>query len=144
MSRSLLFGYSVAREDGRVIVTIEGEMAGEVMAGLTRRGRRGASAFPFGPLGSPSMGLASLFSAGEQPGVEGEDEEEEAGGTQSLAEVFGQGFDRSYGEYEARLSAYREILASEDTIAAPSPEQSAPEPAESVEPGGGKRAKPTS
>ena len=108
MSRSILFGYSVAREDGKVVVTIEGPMAGQVMGGLAGRGPRGGrSPFPFGPLGSPAMGLATLFATGEEIAEDNADDAVEP----SLADVFGQGFDRSYGEYEARLKAYREILA---------------------------------
>lgn len=62
------------------------------------------------------MGLTSLFLAGEQAGAEDSDDEASPGAAPTLAEVFGRGFDRGYDEYEARLAAYREILAAASSV----------------------------
>lgn len=108
MSRSILFGCSVTREDGRLLVAIEGERAEEVIAYFARRTRFAGSRFSPEHLGSPSIGLTSLF-AGNEVAAPAADTCEEP----DLAQVFGQGFDRPYAEYEARLKAYRDILAAE-------------------------------
>lgn len=126
MPRSKLFGYSVEHEAGQVVITIEGSMAGEAMQRMSRgmpamrmAGRRGrggrgmggmAMPFPFDQLGSPSVALTSLFPpAGATPaGAIG------TGAVETdIAQIFAQGFDRSYDEYDAKLQAYRAVLESQ-------------------------------
>lgn len=110
MSRSMIFGYSVVQDEGKLIITVEGEMAGAVMTSLSHRmARANLPAFSLPPLGSPSMGVSSLFCANKPDIVEGTNVTDGLG----LAEVFGQGFDRTYSEYETRLRAYSDILAAQ-------------------------------
>lgn len=113
MSRSVLFGYTVERDDGKIVITLSGSMAGTVLdrmahrGGGRGRGNPAAALFPFGALGSASVSLAPLF----EPQAEIEPEPEEAESFEDdLKDVFGQGFDRNYQDFETRLVAYRELL----------------------------------
>lgn len=129
MPRSKLFGYSVEHEDGQVVITIEGSMAGEAMqrmsamrmSGRRGRGRGGgrggglAMPFPFDQLGSPSVALTSLFAP--EGTIVAAASGGEAGDT-DIAQIFAQGFDRSYDEYDAKLQAYRAVLAAQGDTAA--------------------------
>lgn len=130
MPRSKLFGYSVEHEDGQVVITIEGSMAAAAMQRLSglppagrgrgrggRGGTRGgglAMPFPFDQLGSRSVALTSLFAPEDTLSTDTLGDET---GT-DIAAIFAQGFDRSYDEYDAKLQAYRAVLAAQGETAA--------------------------
>lgn len=146
MPRTILFGYSVEMDEGTITISLSGSMAGAVledMAGRWGRGRRRGGGrlplLPSGWLGSGSVSLGSLLAQSAEPEEDGpEDANADAGAeadAPDLKEVFGQGFDSSYQEFEAKLLAYRELVSGDapsqaaSAAASPAPAEPAPAPA---------------
>jgi hypothetical protein len=113
MPRSVLFGYVIEAEDGKLTVSISGPMAARMLEQLgSRRHRHGGGAFgsPFGWLGSAAVSLVPLLRGEEM--VEDCSEGEVA--REDLSAIFGQGFDSTYGEFRERLDLYRALIEGEN------------------------------
>jgi len=108
MSRSVLFGYTIEEEDGRIVITLSGSQANAVFRNLTSASGRRRSGV--GGLLSPLAGLTSasvsLTPAPTQENL-----------NPDIKEIFAQGFDRSHSEFEEQLFAYRALLSHADTEA---------------------------
>lgn len=107
MSDSLLFGYSVEENGGKFVITLAGTLAVPIMQDIAANigpGGTGApglpTMFPYSLLASHAVRMAAQ--AGSQA-----DEQEDA----TLADIFGQGFDKDLGEFDRQVGRYRELLS---------------------------------
>jgi hypothetical protein len=110
MTRSTLFGYTVEVDDDEsVVITVSGPMARTFLQrlGSDPRNRHGTGLLP-APL--PWRALAS-----RPVEIKGGRERQLNGGAEKpdLKEIFGQGFDRTFSEFDAQLAAYRTLLDEE-------------------------------
>jgi len=106
MAGSTLFGYTVEEDDGKLVITLTGSIAELLLRKYTAEGidqdpRLLSSLLPFGHLGSRPV----LFGSQTPRKMERQDHPPD------IKEIFGQGFDRSNGEFEAQLAEYRNLLA---------------------------------
>jgi hypothetical protein len=126
MTRSTLFGYTVEKEedDDSVVITVSGPMARTFLQRLAGdpRNRHGTGLLP-APLPWRALGSRSVeINAGRERQPNGADDKPD------LKDIFGQGFDRSYSEFDAQLATYRSLLDQEE-----------PRPADPPSPNGARR-----
>lgn len=107
MSDSLLFGYSVEANDDKFVITLAGKLAVPIMQDIAANiGPDAARAtglpgmFPYSLLASHAVRMTA------QQGDETEQHEEA-----SLADIFGQGFDKDLDEFDRQLERYRTLLS---------------------------------
>ncbi len=107
MSDSLLFGYSVEENGGKFVITLAGTLAVPIMQDIAAN---------IGPSGAGTTGLPMMFPytllashavrMTAQAGGETEEQEDA-----SLADIFGQGFDKDLNEFDRQLGRYRALLS---------------------------------
>lgn len=107
MSENLIFGYSVEERDGKLVITLDGQMAAPIMQDIAANsarvasGRAGvASLFPFSLLASNAVDLLNPAKTAEKQAE------------MSIEEIFGQGFNKDLSEFEDQLVRYRALLGS--------------------------------
>lgn len=107
MSDSLLFGYSVEENGGKFVITLAGTLAVPIMQDIAANiGHRANGAeglpmmFPYSLLASHAVRMTG------QAGAEAEDQE-----NATLADIFGQGFDKNLDEFDRQLGRYRDLLS---------------------------------
>lgn len=105
MGDGLLFGYTVEENDGTFVITLSGKLAVPILqdigANMGRRNGRDSDVpalFPFSALASDAVHLTA------------QDAEGAAAGQTNLEEIFGQGFDRDFAEFDQQLDQYRQLL----------------------------------
>ncbi|MEQ8451797.1 MAG: hypothetical protein RIB97_19185 [Nitratireductor sp.] len=105
MGDGLLFGYTVEETDGTFVITLSGKLAVPILqdigANMGRRNGRDTDVpalFPFSALASNAVHLTA------------QDAEGAAAGEPNLEEIFGQGFDRDFAEFDQQLDQYRQLL----------------------------------
>ena len=126
MTRSTLFGYTVEKEedDDSVVITVSGPMARTFLQRLAGdpRNRHGTGLLP-APLPWRALGSRPVeINTGRERQPNGADDKPD------LKDIFGQGFDRSYSEFDAQLATYRSLLGQEE-----------PRPADHPSPNGSRR-----
>ncbi|PSM16712.1 MULTISPECIES: hypothetical protein [Nitratireductor] len=105
MGDGLLFGYTVEENDGTFVITLSGKLAVPILqdigANMGRKNGRDTDVpalFPFSALASNAVHLTA------------QDAEGAASGEANLEEIFGQGFDRDFAEFDQQLDQYRQLL----------------------------------
>ncbi|MVA98373.1 hypothetical protein GN330_14080 [Nitratireductor sp. CAU 1489] len=105
MGDGLLFGYTVEENDGTFVITLSGKLAVPILqdigANMGRKNGRDSDVpalFPFSALASNAVHLTA------------QDAEGAAAGQTNLEEIFGQGFDRDFAEFDQQLDQYRQLL----------------------------------
>ncbi|WP_298966698.1 hypothetical protein [uncultured Roseibium sp.] len=107
MSDNLLFGYSVEEHDGKLVITLDGQMAVPIIKDLAARSWPNgnglssmAALFPFSLLASNAVDL-----------INPSEEKENSQDSMSIEDIFGQGFDKNLSEFEDQIDRYRSLLA---------------------------------
>jgi len=113
MSDSLLFGYSVEENGGKFVITLAGTLAVPIMQDIAANigpGGTGAAGlpmmFPYSLLASHAVRMTA------QAG--GDAEAQDA----TLADIFGQGFDKDLDEFDRQLGRYRDLLSATVAVGA--------------------------
>lgn len=113
MATSTLFGYSVEDQEGKLVITIEGSYAEEILRYLREGLKSGKGTFLISQL-LPLNSLRRLMSASVNiaaPENDNSDSDEERPLT--IEEIFNQRMDQNYESFEQQLARMRESLKPE-------------------------------
>ncbi len=105
MARSTLFGYSIDDDNGKLVVTVNGDFAEEILRNLREQAKAGrgyllSRLLPIKSLGRLLSRRVDLITPGEGGNEEDLD----------MNQIFSQGIDEGFGSFDAQMKKFRESL----------------------------------